>query len=340
MLAKTFKRFSSAADLLRPRTFFRTLSRVDQLADATRELTAKVEELRIQTEQLLTIRRLDAEQQEDLERLPAELDSACIGAHIRQAIAAATLHHDPFPHLVAEQWLPPRVYDIMIQALPPSVFFSDREPSRQRLIVPFGFAPAYSQRVWKYVSQEIIGSSLREALSEKFGPSVHDFLHTFCPSVPEGFEQRMHLSDGRIMLRRPGYVITPHRDPKWGFLTGLVYLAREGDNEAYGTQLYRVRDDEEAPNDKPLYVDERRCELVKSVPFRANTLLVFLNSTGAHGASIPSDATPATLERYVYQFRLGPDGAGIKQLLEAMPEAARGRWSGSKANKARGASGY
>ena len=34
------------------------------------------------------------------------------------------------------------------------------------------------------------------------------------------------------MLRRPGYVIAPHRDPKWGFVTGLVYLASAGDNES------------------------------------------------------------------------------------------------------------
>jgi hypothetical protein len=113
-----------------------------------------------------------------------------------------------------------------------------------------------------------------------------------------------------------------------------VYLARPGDNQAYGTQLYRVREDREAPNDKPLYVDERQCELVKAVPFRPNTLLVFLNSTGAHGAAIPGDATPASLERYVYQFRLGPDTAAIKRLLAAMPAEQRHRWAGAKAEKA------
>jgi hypothetical protein len=89
-------------------------------------------------------------------------------------------------------------------------------------------------------------------------------------------------------------------------VTGLVYLARNGDLESYGTQFYRVRDDEDAPSDKPYYVDQARCEEVAAVPFRANTLVAFLNSRGAHGASIPADAKPATLERYLYQFRLGP----------------------------------
>jgi hypothetical protein len=57
---------------------------------------------------------------------------------------------------------------------------------------------------------------------------------------------RINCSDGRIMLRRPGYRIPPHRDPKWGFITCLMYLAREGDDERWGTQLYTVTDDGEA----------------------------------------------------------------------------------------------
>jgi hypothetical protein len=96
-----------------------------------------------------------------------------------------------------------------------------------------------------------------------------------------------------------------------------------------------VRDDADAPNDKPLYIDPARCELAASVPFRANTLLAFLNSRGAHGASIPSDATPATLERYVYQFRLGPDADTISHLLALMSAEEAARWSGAKADKAR-----
>jgi hypothetical protein len=95
-----------------------------------------------------------------------------------------------------------------------------------------------------------------------------------------------------------------------------------------------VKDDEEAPTDKPYYVDPSRCEPVKMVPFRANTLFAFLNSTGAHGASIPADAEPPTIERYVYQFRLGPSSQTISRLLAAMPEDNRGRWSGAKAARA------
>jgi hypothetical protein len=44
---------------------------------------------------------------------------------------------------------------------------------------------------------------------------------------------------------------------------------------------------------------------VETIPFRANTALVFLNAGGAHGADIPVTA-PAMTERYAYQFYVRP----------------------------------
>jgi hypothetical protein len=334
MFDRSLRRIASAADLLRPATFFRTLARVDQLADRTRDLTAAVEALQVRTEQLLTIHQWELEHRADLERLDVLLNPERIASHVAAAVAAAPLHHDPFPHLVVERWLPPDVYRIVLAALPPAVFFADRENRRQQLPVPFPLAPAFSQAVWTFVAQNIVGRVLSDALNEKFRMEIRRYVSTFCPAFGDDWPLDLHPSDGRVLLRRPGYVIDPHRDPKWGFVTALIYLARAGDDEAHGTKLYRVRDDAEAPNAKPFYVEAHRCELVKSVPFKANTLLAFLNSAGAHGASIPRDAQPPDLERYVYQFRLGPDAALIKQLLTRMPDDRRHLWAGAKTDRA------
>jgi hypothetical protein len=331
---RSLQRIVSAADLLRPSTFFRTLARVDQLADRTRDLTAAVEALQVRTEQLLTIYQSDAEHRDDLLRLDELLDRSRIAGHVASAIAAAPLHHDPCPHIVVDNWLPADVYRTMVAALPAAVFFADRENRRQQLPVPFPLAPAFSQAVWRIVAQDIVGGVLSDALNQKFRPEVRRYIGTFCPAFRDDAALDLHASDGRVLLRRPGYVIDPHRDPKWGFITGLIYLARDGDNEAYGTQLYRVRDDGEAPNANPFYVPPSQCELVKAVPYKPNTLLAFVNSTGAHGASIPADAKPRNLERYVYQFRLGPDSRAIKQLLALMPEDRRAVWAGTKTEKA------
>lgn len=334
MLGRTRERIRSAADLLRPRTLFRTLARVDSLADATRELTASVDALRIQTEQLIAIQRWEWEKEEDLARLDHELDPVRIESHVNAAVDAAAIESDPFPHIIVKDWLPRDVYRRIVDAMPPAVFFEHKFESKQRMIVPFAFAPEYSRRVWAFVARSIVDRVLHAALNRTFRQPICEYVRSFCPALPGDIDLTLHASDGRIQLRRPGYTLTPHRDPKWGFVTGLVYLAREGDNEAYGTQLYRVREDAEAKSGMVHYVEQGRCELATDVPFKANTMLVFLNSTGAHGASIPADAQPAHLERYLYQFRLGPSSATIKKLLQLMPPEKAALWSGAKADRA------
>jgi hypothetical protein len=333
MAVRIAQQLVAAADLLRPRTFLRTLARVDQLSDRTRALERAVEALLQRTSQLETIARLDWELQGAVAKLGHQLDPVRIGTHVRRAVAGATLATDPCPYIVVENWLPRDVYDTMVRALPPPIFFTEREMARQRLAVPFSFGPTYSRRVWDFIAAEIVGRTLRDAIQQKFEGAIRDYVCGIVGSA-DGLSFDLEASDGRIMLRRPGYVIAPHRDPKWGFVTGLVYLARQGDVETHGTRIYRVRDDEEAPTDKPYYVDEERCELVTTVPFRANTLVAFLNSTGAHGASIPADAQPPNLERYLYQFRLGPSSTTIQALLGMMSSDRQARWAGAKQQRA------
>jgi len=322
-------RLKAAVDLLRPRTFFRTLSRVDPLVDATRDLTAVVETLRIRTDQLLAIQRLDWEQRGELATINRWLDAKRIDAHVADVVARAALERDPFPHFIVEPLLPPDIYERIIEAVPPPVFFAGGRD--EHWAVPSGVAPLYSRQVWAFVANTIAGDILYRALNARLESVIRDYVRSFCPALPEDTAVALHPSDGRIMLRRPGYDLEPHRDPKWGFVTALVYLARPGDSEEFGTQLYRVREDAEAASGSVHYPDRSRCELVRTVPFRANSMLVFLNSVGAHGAFIPADARPATLERYLYQFRLGPTTKVISKLLSLMPPEKAALWSGAKA---------
>ena len=332
MLRKTAGRVAAAADLLRPRTLFRTLSRVDSLVDRTRELTDAVEMLRIQTDQLLTIQRVDWDKRFDLARIDKWFDANRIEAHINAAFDRTPLELDPYPHIVVQNWLPDDVYERVIDAMPASVFFAHNRD--EHWAVPSGVAPLYSRQVWAFVANTIVGALLHGALNRKFQETICRYVRDFVPSLPSDIDLTLHPSDGRIMLRRPGYDLAPHRDPKWGFVTGIVYLAREGDNEAHGTQIYRVRDDAEAPTSRVYYPEPEKCELVRDVPFRANTMLAFLNSEGAHGASIPADAQPPNLERYIYQFRLGPTGKVIKRLTDLMPSGQAAMWAGAKTARA------
>jgi len=75
----------------------------------------------------------------------------------------------------------------------------------------------------------------------------------------------------------------------------------------------------------PLWVDPSECELVKDVPADRNTALVFLNSTGAHGASIPGDAPPDT-ERYLYQVHFSVEEDMRQKLVDSLEGAERSSW--------------
>jgi hypothetical protein len=77
------------------------------------------------------------------------------------------------------------------------------------------------------------------------------------------------------MLRRRGYRIKPHRDPNWSFITCILYLARSGDSDAWGTQIFAVDGDEEAKNAGPYWIDDARCRPVEVARFLPNRLLVF-----------------------------------------------------------------
>ncbi len=330
-MGQTLGRFAAAADLLRPRTLLRSLSRVDSLVDATRELTSAVQALRVQTDQLMTIQRVDWEKRLEIERLDSMLDADAIGRHVAAAVDAAPLELDPFPHIVIDQWLPDTTYRRIIDAMPAAVFFANNRD--EHWAVPSAVAPAYSKLVWGFVANRIVGEMLYDALNRKFARVVREYVSSFCPALSDEIDLKLHPSDGRIMLRRPGYNLLPHRDPRWGFITGIAYLARAGDSEAHGTQLYRVLQDQEAPSSRVYYVERPRCELVKDVPFRANSLLVFLNSEGAHGASIPKDTSP-DVERYIYQFRLGPAGKVINRLLQLMPADKAAAWANAKTDRA------
>ena len=100
MLRRTAGRLAAAADLLRPRTLFRTLARVDTLADRTRELTEAVETLRIQTDQLLTIQRVDWDKRFDLVRMDRWLIADRIPTLINAAFDRAPLELDACLHIV------------------------------------------------------------------------------------------------------------------------------------------------------------------------------------------------------------------------------------------------
>jgi len=301
---------------------------IRQLSATVDRIESSIGRLDLRESQLRAITRRDIELQDEVGSLASVMCDVDIHAHITRQIDSATLSQFPFPHAVVDNLLPDALYQALIRGLPPVELFNDRSPNERQLAVPFKIAPVYARRVWTYMARTVVEQMLTPALLNLFRPVVRVWMSDNFPALGDEAIDRvpLHASDGRILLRTRGYVIPPHRDPKWGFVTCLLYLARPGDRESWGTQLYTVEGDEEARGTAPNWIDSTRCQQVGEVAFVPNRALVFLNSAGAHGARIPDDA-PEGLERYAYQFRIGPHSkAAIGQLLEELPADRRPLW--------------
>ena len=315
---------------LRPHLVPKNLVTRDDLQPLVNELKTMnqtLAQLTRRESQLRAVLERDAQLDRYLERLRHVIAKPGMEEHVAGAIRRAEVRSVPFPHAVVDGLLPDDFYDCVIRGLPPAELFSDRPVNKQQLAVPFDLAPVYSQRAWRHLAAEVVPDLIVPAVLEQFRRPVQDWIASNWPQIPPESVQ-FHGSDGRILRRGRGYRIPPHRDPKWGFLTCILYLARENDSESWGTQLFSVEEDDEARGAAPHYIDAARCTKVADVTFKPNRMLVFLNSVGAHGAEIPIDALPEGLERYIYQFRIAPDLESMSRLKAVLPEERRAFWAG------------
>ena len=331
-------RLFDAMQLFRPRTLARLGKTDERLQQQVDTLFAEVRTLKTQLDQANTRERqlravLKAEcasSEDEVTRFEAALRNARIEQHVSASVRAASLDLNPFPHCVIDNLLPDWYYDALIAALPPADLFADRPENKQQLIVPLEFGPSYAMRVWHHMAKVVTGEAIQPAVLLKFREPLTKWLQDVLPVLGDEplAQLTIHCSNSRILLRRRGYRIPPHRDPKWGFITCLMYLARKKDDQQWGTQLFAVDDDKEAKGPKPHWIPDSQCRLVRDVAFRPNRALIFLNSSGAHGAQIPADAEPADLERYALQFRIGPDRRSMESVCAQLPAEQQPLWAG------------
>jgi hypothetical protein len=309
------------------RTISRQLEQLEQSVKAHSDELAALPDLQATVRQCIAVYKKDAADADLLPTVRRMLDSDRVMRHAAAAVDRAQLHMDPGAHIVIDDLLPDDLCDELVAAVPGRQFFPGQNNKRQEMGVPFPFAPAYNRLVWDFFYR-VLEDAILPAVIEKFRPALDDFIKKHWPRRGLFKESGIELGvwNSRIMLRRPGYRIRPHRDPRWAFLTCLIYLQRRGDPHAYGTQFYRLREEREPSHHSPLWVEEDECVLVKDVPARRNGAVVFLNSTGAHGAFIPSDAPP-DLERFIYQVQFGPDEATKQMLIDELEGAALASWT-------------
>ena len=292
-------------------------------------LRQEVEELRT-TQTGLLVAELDRRDSPRLDAARSQLDIGRIRAHVAAAIQRASVDPYPTPHLIIDRILPDDVYELLLQTMPPQALFSRRDPLKQDFeIEGLPRAPRLTAFAWGFFDQQIVAGTVTQLLLERFGDAV---ARHYGGADAAAFGRQAAAIDhrsfaGRIQLRRPGYALQPHLDPKRVVITGLFYFARPGDSESYGTQLFEVDRPFVSAGLKTYYPENHglRCTVARTVPYRPNTLFAFINSGAAHGAVLPADAS--LKERHAYQFYVKPDDGELKQLLRALPDEARAAWA-------------
>jgi hypothetical protein len=268
------------------------------LKDVQRELSkaqAQLAELR-RSQDALVVKDWINTRAPLLAGLDARLLLGRVREHILAAVNAATVFDDPTTHAVIDNILPADVYALVSAAIPPEPVFPLRDSVKRDFHIDehLATAPEFTQRVWRFFDEDVVAGVLAPALHARF---QHAVVAHYAETAPGDFGERAAAIPhrgfaGRLHLRRPGYHLKPHLDPKRVVITGLVYFARPGDSEAYGTQLFRVGKSFTSTAMGKFYPDEHGLpvEVVKTVPFRPNTLFAFVNSKAAHGATLPPDA--------------------------------------------------
>jgi hypothetical protein len=259
------------------------------------------------------------------------VDGGSLAHHVARAITTAPLVEDPAPMLTIDRLFPDDVYDTLIAAIPPAEAFilKDRTKADYRTQRPQVAVSDLTQTVWSHLDDDLIPRTMVPAIAQRFAPFVRAYyqslfgteIGTDVAALP------LQATDARLMLRRPGYHLDPHLDPKRVLLTTLLYFARPGDSETHGTAFYRV-DGHVVRDHATTYYPQQaghRCELVRVVPFRPNTAVVFLN-TAAHGADLPT-AAPKDLERYALQFYIGPPLDALRGVVRRLPETQQRAWA-------------
>src|SRR5687768_152610 len=86
-------------------------------------LTSQIRRLERRTRELAALQADERDAVARIERLEHILDVDRIAAHVRGAIAKASLTEQPLPHMWIADVLPPAAYQAVIDAIPPDLFF-------------------------------------------------------------------------------------------------------------------------------------------------------------------------------------------------------------------------
>jgi hypothetical protein len=239
---------------------------------------------------------------------------------VLQKAGAAELRHEPFPYIVIRDALPEPLCVELISAYPGlDVLGVDRAANNQRWSYP-AHKVAENVRipqVWRdliayHVSRDFFGE-----IVDLFGADMlRLYPHVFADREAlmgldlgirdkHTFEEKDLLMDAQISgntpVRAVSSVKTTHVDSNQKLYTGLLYLRPDDDDSRGGDlEIRRFRPDLSSREFRRrfdgVFVDDRYTELVATVPYEKNVLVMFVNCQQAlHGVTVRHPTTHTRL---------------------------------------------
>ncbi len=205
-----------------------------------------------------------------------------IQKHIIEKLRSARVITDPFPHLIVENFLPEELYQHALESFPEHSLFKLQESSRQFLWTNHGCLKGSSlslsdQAFWQAFGEVTVNHFTKPILIDKFMPFLNVKFQTKDPQELEKIKQGLdfweHRQDGLVSYLAKTQV-EPHIDDHNIFVRALLYFPEDDEHQEVGTTLYS------GPPAKPSQKCPKEGEIhpVKKVPYKRNTLFVFLHS--------------------------------------------------------------
>ena len=189
----------------------------------------------------------------------------------------------PFPHVVIQNALPSDYYAELVKHQPvEEIFRSVGAGENQRVDIPTNIATSSLHPIWNDFCAKHVSKEWWRKVWSVFGVEIEKrYLLRKKPRVGEGLSLRCQPGVN-TPTEQISKVRGPHLDNPTELFAGLFYMAQ--DDDGGDLEIYKAKG--ELKFHGKLEVEESCVELVKTVKYRPNTFLLFLNTIDSlHGVT-------------------------------------------------------
>ncbi len=244
-----------------------------------------------------------------------------INSNILSKLTKADIIAEPFPHLAIKNAVEPELFETLSRTFPSEnlVIRTDKPENNTLYLYPWRDAQEEDRltTLWKEFAGQFTSRAFFLEIVRLFGDRIEELFHLsqiynkpleqFTIGLRKGGRWGTHLPEnheGDVTMdtqfcmnspvTAPSRVRGPHLDNGRKLYAGLLYFRQpHDDSTGSDLMLYRYRSTR-VPTGVDYDLDDRHVEHVKSVEYRANTFVFWINSLHAlHGVS-PRSKTNVT----------------------------------------------